>query len=99
MMVFDLKTGEILGSTYSKEHAKKVIEIEQMAENLENKDLSEIDSGRKSTWAMLSFERKIVVFSRVKGDISLSAEYALQKSPTGAIEDILEIALLVNNLI
>jgi hypothetical protein len=99
MMVFDLKTGEILGSTFEDKKAKDIIEIERKTQELEKNKFAVIDPAGKKTWAIYSLERKISVVSRVDNDIFVISEYAIQKSPTGAIEDILEIALLVNNLI
>lgn len=99
VVVFDIKKDEAIASTFSPDYVKKTLEIERLIANLEKKRIMKLDPCGPKNWAMYSFDKKIVVTVRVKHDIFTSTEYVIEKSPSAAIEDALEVALMVNELI
>ncbi|HEV7424081.1 MAG TPA: hypothetical protein VGO21_02730 [Candidatus Paceibacterota bacterium] len=98
-VVFDLKKGTVIASTFSKEYVKKTIEIEQLIADLEKRRIMKLDPCGSKNWAMYSFNKKIVATVRIKKDIFISLEYVMEKAPSASIEDALEVALMVNELI
>lgn len=100
VVIFDIDAGEALASsTFSEDYVGKTVKIEQMIRDLEEDRILKLDPAGKKNWAMYSFGRKIVVTVRVRGSIFLTIEYVVQKAPSAAIEDALEIALMANDVI
>lgn len=98
-VVFDLKKGAAIAATFSKGYVKKTIEIEQLIADLEKRRIMKLDPCGPKNWAMYSFNKKIVVTVRIKKHIFISLEYVMEKAPGASIEDALEVALMVNELI
>jgi len=98
-VVFDIHTGTAIASTFSKPYVKNTVKIEQLIAGLEKDRLMKLDPCGPKNWAMYSFDKKIVTTVRVKKDVFISLEYAIEKSPSASIEDALEIALMVNGLL
>jgi len=98
-VVFNITTGKALASTFPKAYVKKTVKIEQLIADLEKNRIMKLDPAGSKNWAMYSFNKKIVVTVRTKKDIFTSLEYEIEKPPSGAIEDALEVALMVNELL
>jgi len=99
VVVFDIKTGEPLAETFSKTYVKKTITIEQLIMKLEKERILKLDPCGPKNWAMYSFGKKIIVTARIHKDIFMSAEYVIEKAPSACIEDALEVALMINELL
>lgn len=100
IVVFDIKTSEVLASsTFSDDYAVKTVKIEQMIRDLELDRILKLDPAGQKNWAMYSFGRKIVVTVHIRGSIWMTSEYVVQKAPSAAIEDALEIALMANDVL
>lgn len=99
VVVFDIKKGKELASTFSDEYTVKTIKIEQMLQELDKDRILKLDPAGPKNWAMYSYDKKIIATVRVKDDICLSCEYSVERAPSAAIEDALEIALMVNQLL
>lgn len=98
LMVYDRKNKKLIASTVSAAKAKQVIKIAKIMEEAD-KRTALIDKPGKLNWDMASFARKVVVFVRIHGEIFLDVSYRVEKAPSGAIEDALELALMVGELI
>jgi hypothetical protein len=98
-VVFDIKAGLPLASTFSDDYVQKTVKIEQLIAQLEEDRIMKLDPCGPKNWAMYSFDKKIVATVRVRQDIFLSMEYVIEKSPSASIEDSLEVALMVNELL
>lgn len=96
LIVFDIKEGKPIASTFTEAYDKKTIEIEQDIANLEKNRILKIDPCGLKNWAMYSFGKKIIVTTKIKKDVWLTIEYAIEKAPSACIEDALEIALMAN---
>lgn len=96
MVVFNIQSGEIIGSTFAPEYTQQTIEIEQLILDLETQRLQKLDPTGQKTWTMYSFSKKVVLTIRIQGPVFISCEYVIHKAPGAAIEDGLEIALMVN---
>lgn len=96
--VFNSRTKEVIASTASKKIAEKVVKSRREYLKLGEKmrKLWGGQGGGKFNWDALSLSRYIIVGVKIKGDIYLSIEYIVEKAPSAAIEDALEIALMVN---
>ena len=95
-IVFDIVSGETIASTFSGDYDQKTIKIEQLVADLEKDRILKLDPTGPKNWMMSSWAKKIVTTVRIKGNIFLSCEYVIEKAPSAAIEDALEIALMVN---
>ena len=93
---FDIAKASVIASTFSEDYNKKTIEIEQAIADLETNRILKLDPCGPKNWAMYSFGKKIVVTARIKNDVWITMEYAIEKAPSACIEDALEIALMVN---
>ena len=92
-IVYNIKTGEIIVSTYKdRKTAEAAVKVEQMIENLKH-ELDKIQPESRINWGMSSFERAIYTSLRIRGDIFIAIEFDAKKSPTDAIEDLLELGL------
>ncbi len=99
VVVFDIKTGKPLATTFSKIYVKKTITIEQLITKLEKDRVLKLDPCGPKNWAMYSFGKKIIVTVRVRKDTFMSVEYVIEKAPSACIEDALEVALMTNELL
>jgi len=99
IVVFDIQTGEPLATTFSETYVKKTITIEQLIMKLEKERILKLDPCGPKNWAMYSFGKKIVVTVRVRKDVFMSVEYVIEKAPSASIEDALEVALMINELL
>jgi len=96
IVLFDIAKGSVIASTFSEDYNKKTIEIEQAIADLETNRILKLDPCGPKNWAMYSFGKKIVVTARIKNDVWITMEYAIEKAPSACIEDALEVALMVN---
>jgi len=97
--VFNINDGSTIASTFSKDYNEKTIEIEKSIADLEKNRILKLDPCGPKNWAMYSFGKKIIVTVRIKKDIWLTIEYAIEKAPSACIEDALEVALMVNEML
>jgi hypothetical protein len=95
-VVFHIGSGAVVASTLSEDYNQKTVKIEQLVMELEKDRILKLDPTGPKNWMMSSWAKKIVVTARIKGDVFVSCEYAIEKAPSAAIEDVLEIALMVN---
>lgn len=95
----DIEKEISLASTFSEDYIKKTIEIERSILDLEKNRILKLDPAGEKTWAMYSFRKKVVATVKIRGSIFMTTEYVVQKSPSSAIEDVLEIALIINNVL
>lgn len=94
--VFNVKTGKVLATTAPMNIAKKVVWVRQQYEKMGHVVDKKYPAG-KWNWSMTSLSRLIGVGVRIKGDLSLTVAYKVEKAPSAAIEDALELALMVND--
>lgn len=98
VIVYNRKTGDPIASTLDEEETGKQIKISQLAATMDEK-VNKIDPSGNFRWDMVSFSRKIITCVRIHEDNYVDVLYAPSKSPSGAIEDALEIALDAGELL
>ncbi len=100
IVVYDLDSGEVFASqSFSQDYINKTLEIERAIKVLEQDRILKLDPAGQKNWVMYSYWRKIVVTVRIQASFFLTLEYQPKKAPSAAIEDALEIALMVNEII
>lgn len=99
IVVFSMNTGKPLASTFSAAYVKKTVAVEQMIAKMEKNRILKLDPCGPKNWAMYSFGKKIIVTVRIRKDVFMSVEYVIEKAPSASIEDALEVALMINELL
>ncbi|MBS3094727.1 hypothetical protein J4474_03605 [Candidatus Pacearchaeota archaeon] len=98
LIVYDRKNGNLLASTFDSKETQKQIKVSLFCEKNDER-ISKFDPSGNFRWEMFSFSRKIVCSVRINKNTFVDAFYAPEKAPSGAIEDSLEIALDVGELL
>jgi len=98
LIVYNRKTGVLIGSTFDSKETVRQVKISLFCEKNDQR-INKFDPSGNFRWEMFSFSRKIVCSVRIRGDIYIDAFYAPEKAPSGAVEDSLEIALDVGELL
>lgn len=99
LLVYSLSTGEVIGSTFSNEYAKKAIEIQQIFYNTEKKAVEIIESAGGTNWVLKSLARKVIYDIRITNDVYLFGETKVTEAPTSALEDGFELGLMIGRLL
>lgn len=99
LMVFDMKKGDVLSSTFDEKHAKTMVKVEKKFFDLESGEVEKLDPSGAMNWVMSSFERKVVFDVRITDDVFLYGECEPMKAPTTVIEDALELALMIGRVL
>ncbi len=97
-IVYNRKSGKPIATTLTPKATEKNIKISQLAAKTDER-ASKLDPSGVFRWDMVSFSRKIICCVRIHKDTFVDLFYAPQKAPSGAIEDALEIALDVGELL
>ncbi len=98
LVVYDRKKGVSFASTFDSKETAKQIKISLFCES-NDKRIEKLDPSGNFRWEIFSFSRKIVCSVRINKNIFVDAFYESDKAPSGAIEDALEIALDVGELL
>lgn len=97
IVVYDMDSEKILETT-SPEDTGNVIEVTKVVLNADERanKASKRYVG-KTNWYMYSFEKTVIVRVRIVKEIFIQIEYSIETAPSAAIEDGLELALMVGN--
>ena len=99
LLVYNLTTGEVVASTFPDDYSKKTIEISRIFQGTEKEAVSIVDSAGGTNWVMKSLARKVIYDVKISGDVWLFGETKISEAPTAALEDGLELALMIGRLI
>jgi hypothetical protein len=96
LLVYNFSTEEILATTFTEEHSKKVIAIQKKFYELEEDSVIATEEPADETnWFMKSVARKIIYEVHITKDVCLFGETKITEAPTAALEDALELALMI----
>ena len=98
ILVYNRKTGKVIASTLDEKETSNQVKISQLAAKMDEK-ADRIDPSGNFRWDMVSFSRKIITSVRIHEDNYVDILFKSSKSPSGAIEDALEIALDAGELL
>lgn len=99
LMVYDFPKQKVIASTFSAADTKKFLTVEKLYMDLETQHATKVDPAGTRNWLMVSLNRKIVYSIRITDDVHLYGDLAPSEAPTAAIEDGLELALMVGRLL
>ncbi len=99
LMVYNFPKQEVLASTFSPEETKKFMEVEKLYMDLELEHATKVDPAGERNWLMVSLSRKIVYSVKITKDIHLYADLEPSEAPSAAIEDGLELALMIGRML
>lgn len=96
LLVYNIKTEEILTTTFSEEHSRKVVAIQKKFYETEEDSLVATEEPADETnWFMKSVARKTIYEVHIKEGICLFGETKITEAPTAVLEDALELALMI----
>jgi len=99
LMVYNLATGEVVASTFSEDYSKKTIEISKIFQGTEKEAVTIVESAGGTNWVMKSLNRKVIYDVHIKEGFWIFGETKISEAPTAALEDGLELALMVGRLL
>lgn len=99
LLVYNLATGEIIASTFSEDYSKKTIEISKIFQGTDKKAAGIVESAGGTNWVMKSLTRKVIYDVRITDDVWLFGETKISEAPSAALEDGLELALMIGRLL
>jgi len=99
LMVYNLPKQEVVATTFSPEDTEKFMKVEKLYMEAETNQATKIDPAGNRNWLMVSLDRKIVYSVRITNDVHLYGDLQPSEAPTAAIEDGLELALMVSRML
>lgn len=100
LLVYNFENEDILATTFSEEHARKVIAIQKKFYETEEDNLVATEEPAGETnWFMKSVARKIIYEVHIDKNICLFGETKITEAPTAVLEDGLELALMIGRRI
>ncbi|HXK40063.1 MAG TPA: hypothetical protein VJ837_04495 [Candidatus Paceibacterota bacterium] len=99
LLVYDLLKAEVIATTFSEEYSKKAIEIQQIFYDTEQHAMRIHESAGGTNWVLKSLARKVIYDVRITDTVYIFGETRITEAPTAALEDALELALMVGRLL
>jgi hypothetical protein len=99
MLVYNLPKREVIASTFPSEYSQKAIKIQQIFYDTEQEAGKIVESATGTNWVLKSLSRKIIYDVRISNDVYLFGETRITEAPTAALEDALELALMIGRLL
>lgn len=99
LMVYNFTKQEVIASTFSPEDTQKFMKVEKLYMDVEIKQATKVDPAGSRNWLMVSLDRKIVYSVRITDEVHLYGDLEPSEAPTAAIEDGLELALMVGRML
>ena len=99
LLVYNLPEAKAIASTFPGEYSKKAMEIQQIFYDTEQHAMRIHESAGGTNWVLKSLARKVVYDVRITDDIYIFGETRITEAPTAALEDALELALMVGRLL
>lgn len=99
MMVYNFPKQEVIASTFTPEETEKFMRVEKVYLDTETTQATKIDPAGERNWLMVSLSRKIVYSIRITNDVHLYADLEPSEAPSAAIEDGLELALMIGRML
>jgi hypothetical protein len=99
LMVYNFPKQEVIASTMNPEDTQKFMEVEKLYMDLELNQATKVDPAGTRNWIMVSLDRKIVYSIKITDEIHLYGDLEPSEAPTAAIEDGLELALMVGRML
>lgn len=96
LLVYNFATEEVIATTFPEEHSRKVIAIQKKFYETERDALvSTEEPADETNWFMKSVARKVIYEVHIEKDVCLFGETKITEAPTAALEDALELALMI----
>ena len=95
LMVYNFPKQEVIASTFNPADTVKFMTVEKLYMDIEIKKATKVDPAGNRNWIMVSLDRKIVYSIRITDEIHLYGDLEPSEAPTAAIEDGLELALMI----
>ena len=99
MLVYNLPKAEVIASTFPEDYSQKAIEIQQIFYETEQEAMKIVKSAGGTNWVLKSLARKVIYDIRITDDIYVFGETKVTEAPTAALEDGLELALMIGRLL
>lgn len=95
--LYDMSAGEILATTHTPKMADKIVDITKIVLETD-KEANSISNVGRTHWHMYSFAKEVIARVRIKKNTFVQVEYTVETAPSSAIEDALELGLMINDL-
>jgi hypothetical protein len=99
LMVYNFPKQEVIASTFSPEDTRKFMTVEKLYMDIEIKKATKVDPAGNRNWVMVSLDRKIVYSVRITDEVHLYGDLEPSEAPTAAIEDGMELALMIGRIL
>ncbi|MBI2443777.1 MAG: hypothetical protein HYV42_00855 [Candidatus Magasanikbacteria bacterium] len=99
LMVYNLPKQKVIATTFSSGDTKKFMKVEKLYMDVETNKATKIDPAGDRNWLMVSLNRKIVYSIRITDEVHLYGDLQPSEAPTAAIEDGLELALMIGRML
>ncbi|OGH64295.1 MAG: hypothetical protein A2821_01870 [Candidatus Magasanikbacteria bacterium RIFCSPHIGHO2_01_FULL_41_23] len=99
LMVYNFSKQEVVATTFSPEDTEKFMKVEKLYMDLETEHATKVDPAGERNWLMVSLSRKIVYSIKITNEFHLYADLEPAEAPSAAIENGLELGLMIGRML